>query len=71
MSGSEAVVESFYSVMNSQKKAGGQLNDTLVQRTNIDCCFPFPMQCRETISCCLFSLMNVDVPFQSTAKEAK
>ena len=49
MSGSEAVVESFYSVMNSQKKAGGQLNDTLVQRTNIDWCFPFPIQCRETI----------------------
>ena len=28
---------------------GGQENDTLVARTNIDWCFPFPHQCEETI----------------------
>ena len=32
MSGSEAVVESYYSVMKSQKKDGGQNNKTLVER---------------------------------------
>ena len=49
MSGCEAVVESYYSVMNTQSKAGGQLNETLVQRTNVDWCFLMPMQCEETI----------------------
>ena len=49
MSGSEAVVESYYSVMGSQTMPGGQLNDTLVQRTNIDWCFPMVNQCEETI----------------------
>ena len=49
MSGSEAVVESYYFVMNTQSKAGGQLNDTLNQRTNVDWCFPMPLQCVETI----------------------
>ena len=39
ISGSQAVVESYYGhhpVMNTHSKAGGQLNDTLVQRTNVD-----------------------------------
>ena len=49
MSGTEAVVESYYSVMNSQQFPGGQSNDTLVQRTNIDWCFPMPLNCEETI----------------------
>ena len=49
MPGSEAVVESYYSVMGSQTMPGGQLNDTLVQRTNIDWCFPMVNQCEETI----------------------
>ena len=26
-----------------------QLNETLVERTNVDCCFPMPIQCEETI----------------------
>lgn len=30
--GSEAIVESYYSVMNSQKSSGGQLNETLASR---------------------------------------
>ena len=30
--GTEAVVESYYSVMNSQKKSGGQQNETLALR---------------------------------------
>ncbi len=50
MSGSEAVVESYYSVMKSQKKDGGQNNKTLVERTNVDWCFPNPLQCQETIN---------------------
>ena len=49
MSGSEAVIESYYSVMKSQTKSGGQQNDTLVQRMNIDWCFHIPTQCEETI----------------------
>ena len=49
MSGSEAVVESYYSVMKIQKMEGGQLNDTLVERTNVDWCFPMPVQCEETV----------------------
>ena len=40
MSGSEAVVESYYSVMGSQTMPGGQLNNTIVQRTNIEWCLP-------------------------------
>ena len=49
MSGSEAVVESYYSVMKTRKMEGGQLNDTLVERTNVDWCFPMPVQCEETV----------------------
>ena len=49
MSGSEAVVESYYSFMKSQKMEEGQLNETLVERTNVDWCFPMPIQCEETI----------------------
>ena len=49
MSGSEAVVESCYSVMKTQSMVGGQSNDTLVQRTNVDWSFPMPLQCQETI----------------------
>ena len=45
MSGSEAVVKSYYSVMATQTKPGGQLNESLVQRTNIDWCFPSVNQC--------------------------
>ena len=49
MSGSEAAVESYYSVTKTQKIEGGQLNDTLVERTNVDWCFPIPVQCEETV----------------------
>ena len=48
-SGSEAVVESFYSVMKSQSMPGGQHNDTLVGRTCIDWCFPHAPRCHETM----------------------
>ena len=44
MCGSEGIVESYYSVMKSKSMYGGQSNDTLVQRTNIDWCFPMPTQ---------------------------
>ena len=49
LSGSDAVVESYYSVMKTQKKEGGQLNDTLVERTNVDWCFLVPVQSEETV----------------------
>ena len=49
MSGSEAVVESYYSVMKTQPMVGDQSNNTLVQRTNVDWSFPMPLQCQETI----------------------
>lgn len=49
MSGCEAVVESFYSVVKCHLKAGGQLNDTLVRRAIVDWCLPMPIQCPLTI----------------------
>lgn len=49
MNGSEAVVESYYSVIKTQSMVGGRSNDTLVQRTNVDWSFPMPLQCQETI----------------------
>ena len=49
MGGCEAVVESYYSLMKAQTKPGGQLNETLVERTNVDWCFPMPVQCRNTL----------------------
>ena len=41
MSGSEAVIESYYFVMKTQK-IGGQFYDKLVERANVDWCFPMP-----------------------------
>lgn len=38
--GSEAVVESVYSVMKSQAMSGGQSNNTLVTRTKVDWHYP-------------------------------
>ena len=49
MSGSEAVVESYYSVMGSQTMPGGQDNETLELRTNLDWCFPKSTHCEETL----------------------
>lgn len=49
MCGSKAVVESYYLVMKTQTKEGGLLNKTHVERTNLDWCFPMPMQCEETV----------------------
>ena len=49
MSRSEAVVKSHYSVMKTQSVVGGQLNDTLMQRMNVDWSFPMPLQCQETV----------------------
>jgi len=49
MGGCESVVESYYSVMKAHTMSGGQSNKSLVQRTNVDWCFPMPIQCRNTI----------------------
>ena len=43
--GTEAVVESYYSVMGTQRQDGGQSNDTLALRTKLDWCLPNIMQC--------------------------
>ena len=35
--------------MKAQKIEGGQLNDTLVEGTNVDWCFLMPVECEETV----------------------
>ena len=50
MSGTEAVVESYYSVMKAQSQVGGQKNDTLAMRTNADWLLPLPIQCPHTMA---------------------
>ena len=35
--------------MKTQTMPEGQHNETLVARTNIDWCFPYPNQCEETL----------------------
>lgn len=45
MSGCEAIVEGFYSVVKHQKQAGGQLNVNLIHRAIIDYVLPDPIQC--------------------------
>ena len=50
MGGSEAVAESFYSVMETQRFDGGQLNKTLEDRTIIDWCLPHAIACPQTVS---------------------
>ena len=47
MSGSEAVVESYYSVMGTQTMPGGQNNETL--EANVDWCFPKTTHCDQTL----------------------
>eukprot|EP00794_Sanderia_malayensis_P008335 gene8335-biopygen6173 len=42
--GRESIVESYYSVMESQKKFGGQTNDTLSLRTKLYWCLPNVLQ---------------------------
>ena len=42
--GSEAIVESFYSLRKCHKKAGGQNNETLSLRTKLDWSLPGPLQ---------------------------
>ena len=48
-SGCEAVVEGFYSLASVHKKSGGQKNDTLMERANVDWALPQPIQCPKTI----------------------
>ena len=49
MGGSEAIVESYYSVMNSQRKDGGQDNEALDMRTLIDWSLLPVIKCPETV----------------------
>lgn len=49
MSGSEACVESFYSIVKSHLQPGGQINKTLVTRAIVDFCIPLPIQCPKTV----------------------
>lgn len=50
MGGSEAIAESYYSVMNSQRFDGGQLNETLDMRTLVDWCLPPVLACPNSVS---------------------
>jgi len=50
MSGSEAIVESYYSVMKTHRKDGGQHNDTLDMRTLVDWSLPAPINCPKTVT---------------------
>ena len=43
--GSEAVVESYYCVMESHRQDGGQSNDILSLRAKVDWCLPDLAQC--------------------------
>jgi hypothetical protein len=52
LGGSEAIVESFYGVMDSQQQCGGQDNDTLALRTKVDWCLPDITQCLPFASEC-------------------
>ena len=62
-SGSEAVCESFYSVMKTQTMAGGMRNDTLVERSIVDWCFPHPFRCEETIKEIASLYLNGDIEY--------
>jgi len=50
LGGTEAVAESYYSVMESQRQDGGQCNNTLDMRTLIDWCMPNVLACTNQIS---------------------
>lgn len=50
MGGSEAIAETYYSVMNTQRFDGGQSNETLEMRTLVDWCLPPVLSCPESIS---------------------
>ena len=45
----EVIVESFYSVVSSQKMGGGQLNEVLVHRSIVDWCIPHPISSPNTM----------------------
>jgi len=49
MGGCEAVVESFYSVVDTQQKGGNMSNETLEARSIIDWCYPAPYRCPATM----------------------
>ena len=63
MGGSEAIAESYYSVMASQKKDGGQSNETLEKQTFIDWSLPNILTCKNTIEeISKFHLKNHKIP---------
>ena len=47
--GTEAVAESFYHVMNMQEQDGGQKLETLALRSRVDWCLPAVLQCEQPI----------------------
>lgn len=48
-SGSEAVMEGFYSVVQAHKKYGGQSNEVLMHRAIVDWSIPHPISCKKTM----------------------
>lgn len=48
--GTEAIAESFYRVMETQEKDGGQSQNVLIMRTNVDWCLAPLIQCENSLS---------------------
>lgn len=48
--GTEAIAESFYRVMETQEKDGGQSQEVLTMRTKVDWCLPPLIQCEKSLS---------------------
>ena len=49
-SGTEAIAESFYRVMETQEKDGGQSHEVLAMRAKVDWCLPPQLQCEGPLS---------------------
>ena len=58
--GMEAIVESFYKLMATQEKDGGQSQNVLTKRTKVDWCLPSLIQCKKTLSAMADLYINRD-----------
>ncbi len=58
--GTEAIAESFYKVMDTQEKDGGQSQNVLTMRTKVDWCLPPLIQCEKSLSAMADLYINGD-----------
>jgi hypothetical protein len=58
--GTEAIAESFYKVMDTQEKDGGQSQDVLTMRTKVDWCLPPLVRCEKALSAMADLYINGD-----------